>query len=128
MKMTKEVVQDELFHLFVKPLSYELSPMTGVPARCSQAGRVVPCFEPRCPGPAPRRRAFVFTDDLQRPATWLEHDTSMAALIRKWARPNEDLEKHSIKSYNYHNTNSNNCIRKPTLKSDWQSDERWTLC
>eukprot|EP00435_Cladocopium_sp_Y103_P075215 s3_g55.t1 len=90
--LTDELVKDELFYLFVKPphQSLEMKIPTGqptlqrtaeIPARCSYAGHVVPCFDPltsckhhdfRSDGPR-ASRAFVFADDLQRPAEWLNH-------------------------------------------------------
>ncbi|CAK9029915.1 unnamed protein product, partial [Durusdinium trenchii] len=97
---TEELVEDPLFYLFVKPpmSSFELSPGYGsrseIPAaRCSYAGHVGPCFEPgRCKSHPflPRSRAFVFADDLQRPAAWLENvkDSYMAQLLTHWAEPN----------------------------------------
>ena len=59
--------------------NFARSSMPFIP-RCSYAGHVVPCFDPltsckhhdfRSDGRA--SRAFVFADDLQRPAEWLNH-------------------------------------------------------
>lgn len=65
--------------------------------RCSYAGHVVPCFEPvgscnhhNFPTDGPPTRAFVFSDDLQRPAEWLNNlqESYMIHLLQKWAKPN----------------------------------------
>eukprot|EP00439_Symbiodinium_sp_Y106_P033676 s2110_g4.t1 len=95
-----ELVQDNLFYLLVKPRpasdSLVSSPLQGPPARCSYAGRVGPCFDPlareacRARKFKPGERAFVFADDLQRRAEWMDHleDSYILHLQRKWAEPN----------------------------------------
>ncbi|CAE7815953.1 unnamed protein product [Symbiodinium sp. CCMP2456] len=94
-----ELVQDNLFYLLVKPRPGSdslASPLQGLPARCSYAGRVGPCFDPlareacRAHKFKPGQRAFVFADDLQRRAEWMDHleDSYILHLQRKWAEPN----------------------------------------
>lgn len=119
----QEVAKDPNFYLFVKPLANAFvmaqpllaSGPSSVPARCSFAGRVVPCFDPTRPGACakhdfkPGSRAFVFTHDLQEKPHWLDDlgpDAYITHLLHTFAKPNgidvvvivprQDLAQHQI--------------------------------
>ncbi|CAE8690622.1 unnamed protein product, partial [Polarella glacialis] len=125
-----DVVEDREFQLYIQlpeekdnsGVSEHLSQFPGyssVPARCSFAGRVVPCFDPLAVDACSMdqdagkkgRRAIVFTHDLQGEPDYFAQpaETYMGHLAAGWAKqnsvdvvlivPREDLAKFPLGSH-----------------------------